>query len=112
PFPAPYLGVLYRHPHATVPEGGAMNAPVEISRRAISRCHRSATIGMIAACRFSAARSAGSGRGGGRWRWRAARISCTTGSPTCYVLLPVWQAEFGLGYAEIGLLRALYVGAM
>ena len=29
-----------------------------------------------------------------------------------YVLLPVWQAEFGLGYAEIGLLRALYVGAM
>jgi FSR family fosmidomycin resistance protein-like MFS transporter len=29
-----------------------------------------------------------------------------------YVLLPVWQAEFGLGYAAIGLLRALYVGAM
>jgi len=29
-----------------------------------------------------------------------------------YVLLPLWQAEFGLGYAEIGLLRALYVGAM
>src|SRR5215831_713596 len=29
-----------------------------------------------------------------------------------YVLLPVWQAEFGLGYAEIGLLRALYVGSM
>src|SRR5207244_8525558 len=29
-----------------------------------------------------------------------------------YVLLPVWQAEFGLGYAEIGLLRAFYVGAM
>src|SRR5438045_7911544 len=29
-----------------------------------------------------------------------------------YVLLPVWQAEFGLGYAEIGLLRALYAGAM
>jgi len=28
------------------------------------------------------------------------------------VLLPLWQAEFGLGYAEIGLLRALYVGAM
>lgn len=29
-----------------------------------------------------------------------------------YVLLPLWQVEFGLGYAEIGLLRALYVGAM
>src|SRR5713101_1636001 len=29
-----------------------------------------------------------------------------------YVLLPVWQAEFGLGYAEVGLLRALYVGSM
>src|SRR6266849_1084731 len=29
-----------------------------------------------------------------------------------YVLLPLWQAEFGLGYAEIGLLRALYVGSM
>src|SRR5258707_8213001 len=29
-----------------------------------------------------------------------------------YVLLPLWQAEFGLGYAAIGLLRALYVGAM
>jgi MFS family permease len=29
-----------------------------------------------------------------------------------YVLLPLWQTELGLGYAEIGLLRALYVGAM
>src|ERR1700751_5507841 len=29
-----------------------------------------------------------------------------------YVLLPLWQAGFGLGYAEGGLLRALYVGAM
>src|SRR2546421_7468177 len=29
-----------------------------------------------------------------------------------YVLLPLWQAPFGLGYAEVGLLRALYVGAM
>jgi hypothetical protein len=29
-----------------------------------------------------------------------------------YVLLPPWQAEFGLGYAEIGLLRALYVGGI
>ena len=29
-----------------------------------------------------------------------------------YVLLPLWQAEFGLGYAEVGLLRALYYGPM
>ena len=29
-----------------------------------------------------------------------------------YVLLPLWQVEFGLGYTEIGVLRALYVGAM
>ncbi len=29
-----------------------------------------------------------------------------------YVLLPLWQAEFGLGYAEIGLLRGLYTGSM
>jgi MFS transporter, FSR family, fosmidomycin resistance protein len=29
-----------------------------------------------------------------------------------YVLLPLWQAEFGLGYAEVGLLRALFVGSM
>jgi MFS family permease len=29
-----------------------------------------------------------------------------------YVLLPVWQAEFGLGYAAVGLLRALYTGSM
>jgi MFS family permease len=29
-----------------------------------------------------------------------------------YVLLPLWQAEFGLGYAQIGILRALYAGSM
>src|SRR5437588_11500991 len=29
-----------------------------------------------------------------------------------YVLLPLWQAEFGLGYAEIGALRAVYSGCM
>jgi FSR family fosmidomycin resistance protein-like MFS transporter len=29
-----------------------------------------------------------------------------------YVLLPLWQVEFGLGYAEIGLMRALYVGTL
>jgi MFS family permease len=29
-----------------------------------------------------------------------------------YVLLPVWQAEFGLSYAALGALRALYSGTM
>jgi MFS transporter, FSR family, fosmidomycin resistance protein len=29
-----------------------------------------------------------------------------------YVLLPVWQAQFGLSYAAIGLLRAVYPGVM
>jgi FSR family fosmidomycin resistance protein-like MFS transporter len=29
-----------------------------------------------------------------------------------YVLLPLWQAEFGLGYAEVGILRAFYAGSM
>jgi MFS family permease len=29
-----------------------------------------------------------------------------------YVLLPLWQVEYGLDYAAVGLLRALYVGSM
>jgi MFS transporter, FSR family, fosmidomycin resistance protein len=29
-----------------------------------------------------------------------------------YIMLPVWQAEFGLGYAAVGLLRSLFSGAM
>jgi MFS transporter, FSR family, fosmidomycin resistance protein len=29
-----------------------------------------------------------------------------------YVLLPVWQAEFGLGYAEVGMLRGCYMATM
>ena len=29
-----------------------------------------------------------------------------------YVLLPVWQAEFALGYGALALLRGLYAGAM
>jgi MFS family permease len=31
---------------------------------------------------------------------------------TLYLLLPLWQTEFALGYAAIGILRALYAGAM
>jgi FSR family fosmidomycin resistance protein-like MFS transporter len=29
-----------------------------------------------------------------------------------FVLLPLWQREFGLGYAEVGMLRGIYAGAM
>jgi MFS family permease len=31
---------------------------------------------------------------------------------TLYVLLPLWQVQFALGYAAIGMLRALYAGVM
>ena len=31
---------------------------------------------------------------------------------TLYLLLPLWQAQFALSYAAIGLLRALYTGLM
>jgi FSR family fosmidomycin resistance protein-like MFS transporter len=31
---------------------------------------------------------------------------------TIYVLLPVWQSEFALGYGALALLRGLYAGAM
>src|SRR5262245_43762770 len=29
-----------------------------------------------------------------------------------YVLLPIWQKEFGIGFAELGFLRALFSGTM
>ena len=29
-----------------------------------------------------------------------------------YVLLPVWQSEFGVGYAALALLRTLYSGTL
>jgi MFS family permease len=38
-------------------------------------------------------------------------MHCTT-LPMIFILLPVWQREFGLGYAEVGMLRGLYAGAM
>ena len=28
------------------------------------------------------------------------------------VMLPIWQAEFGLGYGELGLMRGLFAGTM
>lgn len=29
-----------------------------------------------------------------------------------YVLLPIWQAQFGISYAQVGLLRGAYSGMM
>jgi FSR family fosmidomycin resistance protein-like MFS transporter len=49
---------------------------------------------------------------------RAAAVACGAHAlhdgytDLLYLLLPVWQAEFGLGYAELGALRGVFVGAM
>ena len=33
-------------------------------------------------------------------------------SDILYVLLPVWATEFGLSFAQVGLLKTLYTGGM
>src|SRR5215470_16441877 len=49
---------------------------------------------------------------------RAAGVACSAHAlhdgytDLIYVMLPVWQREFGLGYAELGLLRGLFAGTM
>jgi MFS family permease len=49
---------------------------------------------------------------------RAAGVACAAHAlhdgytDVIFVLLPVWQREFGLGYAEVGLLRGIYAGTM
>src|SRR5947209_2706583 len=49
---------------------------------------------------------------------RAAAVACGAHAlhdgytDLIYVLLPVWQREFGLGYAELGLLRGVFAGTM
>ena len=49
---------------------------------------------------------------------RAAGVACSAHAlhdgftDVIFVLLPVWQREFGLGYAEIGMLRGIYAGTM
>jgi FSR family fosmidomycin resistance protein-like MFS transporter len=49
---------------------------------------------------------------------RAAAVACGAHAlhdgytDLIYVLLPVWQMEFGLGYAELGLLRGVFAGTM
>ena len=49
---------------------------------------------------------------------RAAGVACSAHAlhdgytDVIYIMLPIWQKEFGLGYAELGLLRALFSGTM
>src|SRR5947209_3401213 len=49
---------------------------------------------------------------------RAAAVACGAHAlhdgytDLIYVLLPIWQKEFGLGYGELGVLRALFSGTM
>jgi MFS transporter, FSR family, fosmidomycin resistance protein len=49
---------------------------------------------------------------------RAAGVACSAHAlhdgytDLIYIMLPIWQKEFGLGYAELGLLRALFAGTM
>ena len=49
---------------------------------------------------------------------RAATVACAAHAlhdgftDVIFVLLPVWQREFGLGYAEVGMLRGVYAGTM
>jgi MFS family permease len=49
---------------------------------------------------------------------RAAAVACGAHAlhdgytDLIYVMLPIWQKEFGLGYAELGLLRGLFSGTM
>jgi MFS family permease len=49
---------------------------------------------------------------------RAASVACGAHAlhdgytDLIYIMLPLWQRDFGLGYAELGMLRGLYAGTM
>jgi MFS family permease len=53
-----------------------------------------------------------------RREWRALAVAASAHivhdgyTDLLYVLLPVWQTEFGLGYAEVGMLRGCYMATM
>lgn len=46
------------------------------------------------------------------WSACAAHILHDGYADLIYVLLPVWQAEFGIGFGALALLRGLYIGSM
>ena len=59
-----------------------------------------------------------SGRDAKRKERRAAGVACGAHAlhdgytDLIYIMLPLWQRDFGLGYAELGMLRGLYAGTM
>ena len=61
---------------------------------------------------------AGADAGAKRDERRAAGVACGAHAmhdgftDVIFVLLPVWQREFGLGYAELGMLRGVFAGTM
>ena len=60
----------------------------------------------------------GSGRDAKHKERRAAGVACGAHAlhdgytDLIYIMLPLWQRDFGLGYAELGMLRGLYAGTM
>ncbi|WP_407672340.1 MFS transporter [Noviherbaspirillum pedocola] len=65
-----------------------------------------------------AARQSGTSAAAGASRSRVLWLACVAHAlhdgytDLIYVLLPVWQADFGLDYAALALLRGVYVGTM
>jgi MFS family permease len=65
-----------------------------------------------------AARSQAAQLASRRTERRAAGVSCGAHAlhdgytDLIYVMLPIWQSEFGLGFAQLGLLRGLFSGTM
>src|SRR5437763_4317564 len=122
-------GVVARGAQPTAEPGQhlvAIEAHAVHSRVAYRHCHRSETIALDpAAAQHHRGRSSGAmsliaatlGKIAAPER-RTMAVACGAHvlhdgyTDLLYVLLPLWQAQFGLGYAEVGLLRALYVGAM
>src|SRR5215831_5683456 len=53
-----------------------------------------------------------------RGEWRALGVACSAHmlhdgyTDLVWVALPIWQAEFGLNYAVVGLLRTIYSGSL
>src|SRR5204862_5415807 len=81
------------------------------SYRSGHRGHKTETIGRMSVISASLAKIAAPER-------RTMAVACGAHvlhdgyTDLLYVLLPLWQAEFGLGYAEVGLLRSLFTGSM
>src|SRR5260370_7544045 len=97
------------------PQGTAQCPPHRLMYRDCLRRRRPGWRPMSPIAVRSALGLAGGGHGGRR---RVLCVACGTHAlhdgfaDTLYLLLPLWQAEFGLGYAAVGALRSLYTAAM